>query len=139
MRGVVLEILDLPSFANVTDGALKTLLTNLVIEVFSFVAESERDKIRQRQKEGIAIAKRRGAYQGKSFQFSPQATGKNKVIYEKIIEGLNLHKPISVIAKESGVTRKTVYSVKKRINFPSENNVSKIPLANIYDDENSSY
>ena len=37
----------------VTDSALKDLLTNLVIEVFSYVAESEREKIRERQQQGI--------------------------------------------------------------------------------------
>ncbi len=47
-KGASIEILDLPSFNGVTDPALRDLLTNLVIEVFSYVAENERKKIKER-------------------------------------------------------------------------------------------
>lgn len=43
-KGANIEILDLPSFSGVNDPTLRDLLTNLVIEVFSYVAESERKK-----------------------------------------------------------------------------------------------
>ncbi|MCO6542313.1 MAG: recombinase family protein [Lactobacillus sp.] len=42
----------------VSDPNLRSLLTNLVVvELMSYVAQSEREKIRQRQREGIEIAK----------------------------------------------------------------------------------
>ncbi len=43
-KGASIEILDLPSFNGVTDPALRDLLTNLVIEVFSDVAEKRTEK-----------------------------------------------------------------------------------------------
>ena len=83
-KSASIEILDLPSFQGVTDSALKDLLTNLVIEVFSYVAESEREKIRERQQQGIKIAKENGRFKGRQIQYGPDSIGKNKVIYDTI-------------------------------------------------------
>ncbi len=54
-KSVSIEILNLPSCQGMTDSALKDLLTNLVIDFFSYVVESEREKIRERQKQGINL------------------------------------------------------------------------------------
>ena len=42
-----------------------TFLSDIVLQVLSFVAESERTSIRQRQAEGIAAAKARGVHFGR--------------------------------------------------------------------------
>lgn len=42
-----------------------TFLSDIVLQILSFVAESERDNIRQRQAEGIAAAKARGVRFGR--------------------------------------------------------------------------
>ena len=42
-----------------------TLITDIVLQLLSYVAETERDMIRQRQTEGIAAAKARGKTWGK--------------------------------------------------------------------------
>ena len=42
-----------------------TFLSDIVLQVLSFVAENERDCIRQRQKEGIEAAKQRGVRFGR--------------------------------------------------------------------------
>lgn len=110
-----IEILDLPSFQGVTDPALKDLLTNLVIEVFSYVAESEREKIRERQQQGIKIAKEKGRFKGRKIQYGPNSTGKDKVIYDTIINGLQANDTVASIATSAGVTRKTVYAIKNRM------------------------
>lgn len=44
---------------------LGTFLSDIVLQVLSFVAENERDNIKQRQKEGIAAAKARGVKFGR--------------------------------------------------------------------------
>ena len=116
-KSASIEILDLPSFQGVTDSALKDLLTNLVIEVFSYVAESEREKIRERQQQGIKIAKEKGRFKGRQVQYGPDSTGKNKVIYDTIIEGINSGDTVAAIANNAGVTRKTVYAIKNRLSI----------------------
>lgn len=41
------------------------MVNNILIEVLSTIAEEERNKIKQRQREGIEIAKQKGAYKGR--------------------------------------------------------------------------
>lgn len=63
-HGVIVHIIDFPqTMVSVEDERTKSvmdLLTNLLIEVFGFVAEEERKMIRARQAEGIAVWKRTG-------------------------------------------------------------------------------
>ncbi len=94
---------------------MRDLLTNLVIEVFSYVAESERTKIKERQREGIKIAKELGTYKGRPLKYHSQAVGADKLVYDKIIEYLNNGRAIAAIARELHITRKTVYSVRDRM------------------------
>jgi DNA invertase Pin-like site-specific DNA recombinase len=43
----------------------KSLISNIVFELLAYLAEKERVKIKQRQSEGIAIAKLKGKYKGR--------------------------------------------------------------------------
>lgn len=62
------RILDLPT-TNIKpmpgQEAMIDLINNLLIEVLSYMAEQERLNIRQRQAEGIAIAKAQGKHKGR--------------------------------------------------------------------------
>ena len=63
-KGVIVHILDFPqTLVSVEDEHTKNIMdmvTNLLIEVFGFVAEEERNMIRARQAEGIAAWRRTG-------------------------------------------------------------------------------
>lgn len=115
-KGANIEILDLPSFSGVNDPTLRDLLTNLVIEVFSYVAESERKKIKDRQREGIKIAKELGTYKGRPVKYHEHATGADKLVYNRIVEQLDDGVSVAAIARELNITRKTVYAVRDRRN-----------------------
>ena len=43
-----------------------TLIADIVLQLLSYVAQRERENIRQRQKEGISIAKAKGKYKGRA-------------------------------------------------------------------------
>lgn len=43
-----------------------TLIADIVLQLLSYVAQRERENIRQRQKEGISIAKAQGKYKGRA-------------------------------------------------------------------------
>ena len=114
-QGATFDILDLPSFKGVEDLNLRRLLNNLVIDLMSYTAENERSKIRERQAEGIALAKQRGAFIGKQIEYGPHASNPQKrAIYHAIVRSLNLGEPISDIARINNVSRSTVYRIKKR-------------------------
>lgn len=71
-KNVRVVILDIPTttmdISNMDEGIAKEMLkmiNNVLIEVLSTMAEAERKKIRDRQAEGIAIAKKEGKYKGR--------------------------------------------------------------------------
>ncbi len=53
-----------------------TFLSDIVLQVLSFVAENERTNIRQRQAEGIAAAKAKGVKFGRPEKAVPEDFGK---------------------------------------------------------------
>ena len=60
-KGVDIAVLDMPLLDTRRGKDLMgTFLSDIVLQVLSFVAENERTNIRQRQAEGIAAAKARG-------------------------------------------------------------------------------
>ena len=47
-------------------------MANLMLSVLGAVAQFERDLIRERRREGIALAKQRGAYTGRKKALIPE-------------------------------------------------------------------
>ena len=65
-KGVDIVVLDMPLLDTRRGKDLMgTFLSDIVLQVLSFVAENERSNIRQRQAEGIAAAKARGVRLGR--------------------------------------------------------------------------
>ena len=65
-KGVDIVVLDMPLLDTRRGKDLMgTFLSDIVLQVLSFVAENERTNIRQRQAEGIAVAKAKGVKFGR--------------------------------------------------------------------------
>ncbi len=65
-KGIDIVVLDMPLLDTRRGKDLMgTFLSDIVLQVLSFVAENERTNIRQRQAEGIAAAKERGVKFGR--------------------------------------------------------------------------
>jgi DNA invertase Pin-like site-specific DNA recombinase len=78
-------------------------MATLLLSVMGAFAEFERALILERQREGIAAAKRRGAYTGRK----PALTdGQARQLRERAAAGERK----SALAQEFGVSRETVYS-----------------------------
>ena len=75
-RGVDIAVIDM-ELLDTRRGKdlLGTLIADLVLTLLSFVAQSERENIRQRQAEGIAAAKVRGVRFGRPIKKSPEDFG----------------------------------------------------------------
>ena len=59
-KGATLEVLNFPSLLGIKDDNLRKLLNNLILEIIKYQAQAERDRIRERQRQGIELAKKRG-------------------------------------------------------------------------------
>ena len=60
-RGVDIAVIDMPLLdARLHKDLIGTFISDIVLQILSFVSQSERENIRTRQKEGIIAAKARG-------------------------------------------------------------------------------
>lgn len=68
INGILLQIIDLPTtMIELPSGQewIRDMINNILIEVLSSIAEQERVTIRQRQREGIDVAKSQGKHLGR--------------------------------------------------------------------------
>lgn len=71
-KGVDICVIDMPLLDTRRGKDLVgTFLSDIVLQVLSFVAENERNNIRQRQAEGIAAARARGVHLGRPVKEAP--------------------------------------------------------------------
>ena len=83
-----------------------TLIADIVLQLLSYVAQRERENIRQRQKEGIAIAKAQGKYKGRSKKEI------NKDLFEETKRSWQMGEITKVqFAEIMGVSRSTLYKL----------------------------
>lgn len=81
---LVLDMADILDTRKKTD-LTGTLISDMVVRLLSYVAEKERESIRARQAEGIAIAKAEGKYQGrKAIEVDKEAFEK---VYSEVVRG----------------------------------------------------
>ena len=81
----------------------------LQLQLIGSVAEFERAMIRERQREGIAIAKAAGKYKGRKPSLTPEQAAELRKRVEENGE------KVARLAREYGVSRQTVYEHLKRI------------------------
>jgi DNA invertase Pin-like site-specific DNA recombinase len=75
-KGVDIVVIDMPLLdTRLHKDLIGTFISDLVLQVLSFVAHSERDNIRKRQAEGIAAAKARGVKFGRPEKPLPDNFG----------------------------------------------------------------
>ncbi|MCL2525167.1 MAG: recombinase family protein [Betaproteobacteria bacterium] len=79
-------------------------MANLLLTMLGAVAEFERSLIRERQREGIAIAKAKGVYRGRKAALSPE-----RVAALKADDAARNGKGRTALAKEYGISRETLY------------------------------
>ena len=82
--GVDICVIDMP-LLDTRNGKdlMGTFIADLVLQILSFVAQSEREKIRERQEQGIAAAKARGVRFGRPEKVLPENFPKMVKDWEK--------------------------------------------------------
>ena len=101
-----IKVLDMPLLDTTigrTGDLTDTFIADLVLQILSYVANLEREHIRERQAEGIAIAKKEGKYKGGAKKtVDSELLDSNFILYQsgKITK--------STFAKNIGVSRPTL-------------------------------
>ena len=108
-RGVRIEFLK----EHLTFTGEDSPMANLMLSVMGAFAEFERALIRERQREGIALAKQRGAYRGRKKSLSPERAA---VLKQRVAAG----EKKAALAREFGISRKTLYQYLRTNANPQE-------------------
>ena len=105
VRGIDICVIDMPLLdTRIAKDLLGTVICDLILQLLSFVAESERETIKKRQAEGIASAKMRGVKFGRPSQKTPDNFG---VLIALADEGVITH---DVVMKQTGLKHTAFYS-----------------------------
>jgi DNA invertase Pin-like site-specific DNA recombinase len=97
-RGVTVEFVkNHLTFSGTSDPMAKLMMTMLAA-----FGEFERDLIRERQREGIAIAKAKGVYKGRKKALTSEQAAE---LFECARSGM----PKAVLARSYGISRETLY------------------------------
>jgi DNA invertase Pin-like site-specific DNA recombinase len=97
-KGVRIEFVK----ENLTFTGEDSPMASLMLSVMGAFAEFERSLIKERQREGIALAKRRGAYRGRKKSLSPQEVAE---LRQRVAAGISK----AQVAREAGISRQTLY------------------------------
>jgi len=103
--GIDISVIDMP-LLDTRNGkdSMGTFIADLVLQILSFVAQSERENIKKRQAEGIAAAKARGVHLGRPIKTVPSNFGALIKHWEK------KHIPLSKVLENcGGISESTFY------------------------------
>jgi DNA invertase Pin-like site-specific DNA recombinase len=100
-RGVAVQFLKegLTFTGDDSDSSMSKLMFNML----GAFAEFERSLIRERQREGIALAKKKGVYRGRKPSLTPQAA---EELRKRVASG----EKKAALAREFKISRETLYS-----------------------------
>lgn len=101
-KGATLDVLNLPSMSGIEDENLRRLINHLIIELYKYQAESDRERIRERQQQGIELAKENGRYTGRKPLFEENSE-RLQWAFEQYREGATDKK----VAELTGISRET--------------------------------
>lgn len=107
--GVNIIVIDTPilSTTNKTDLE-KSLISNIVFELLAYMSQKERQKIKQRQAEGIAAAKEKGKHLGRPAVVMPE--GFKNVYDDWKVGNITAVKAMQIL----GLKKATFYRLVKR-------------------------
>ncbi|NFX25990.1 recombinase family protein [Staphylococcus aureus] len=119
-KGATLEVLNLPSMNGIEDENLRRLINSLVIELYKYQAESERKKIKERQAQGIEIAKKKGKFKGRQYKFKADDP-RLKHAFDLFLNGFS-HKEVE---EQTGINSRTFRRYRARYNVTVDQRKNK--------------
>lgn len=101
-------VLDMPLLNTTVENSNLTgkFIADLVLQILSYVAETERNNIKKRQAEGIAIAKAEGKYKKKDLDMD-----RFNKLRKDVDSGMLT---VKTAAEELGISRQTWYKLVKK-------------------------
>ncbi|MBB1071287.1 recombinase family protein [Lactobacillus reuteri] len=117
-KKVKLLVDDLP-ITHTGNDLVDNFLLDMMIGLMGFVAENERQKIRERQRQGIERAKQKGKYKGRAKKYSPNSTSREgRLVYQGVVNDYKTdnYETKVQLANKYGISRQQVYRILSTIN-----------------------
>lgn len=116
-KKVDLIVDDLPQ-THTGNELVDRFMLDMMINLMGFVAQNEREKIRERQRQGIEQAKIKGIYKGRQKKYALDSKDREgrlifKNIKEDYIKG-NYHSK-AALARKYGISRQQLYRIIKEL------------------------
>lgn len=113
--GLNFEIGGLPNI-NTGNKLMDKALTDMLLNLLGYVAENERAFIKERQRDGIELAKKQGRFKGKPKKYSANSKDKyGRYVYNQIVEDLKSGMSCNAVRLKHDVGVGTVQRIKKEI------------------------
>ena len=102
-KKVIIKVLDMPILTMTDNNLMNRLLSDIILQLLAYVAQTERDNLLQRQAEGIEAAKKRGVEFGRPKVDTPEDFG--TIVYQWKNKEISMHEAV----EKSGLSQRTFY------------------------------
>lgn len=99
---------------NTGNKLIDEFMLDMMINLMGFVAQNEREKLLERQRQGIVQAKKRGAYHGRPKKFAPNSNDREgRLVYESVRQAIESdeYKSKAQLARDNGLSRQQLYRI----------------------------
>ena len=93
-------------------------MLDMMVNLMGFVAQNEREKIKERQRQGIEQAKKRGVYKGRPKKYQAGSNNREgRLVYENIKRDYlsGNYKSKAELARKNSLSRTQLYRILKLI------------------------
>lgn len=115
-----IRVLDMPILdtTNAQTDLIGRVIVDVVLDLLGFVAETERAKIKERQAQGIKIAKEKGKFKKTKIQ-APQG------FKEKFMDAANGKTTHTAVMRELNLNKTTYYRIAKELGLSTTKRIIK--------------
>lgn len=116
-KGAKLVVDDLPQ-TNTGNPLVDEFMLDMMVNLMGFVAQNEREKIKERQRQGIEQAKKRGVYKGRPKKYQAGSNNREgRLVYENIKRDYlsGNYKSKAELARKNSLSRTQLYRILKLI------------------------
>lgn len=116
-KKVKLVVDDLPQ-THTGNELVDQFMLDMMINLMGFVAQNEREKIKERQRQGIEQAKKRGVYKGRPKKYQAGSNNREgRLVYENIKRDYlsGNYKSKAELARKNSLSRTQLYRILKLI------------------------
>ena len=121
-KGAKLVVDDLPQ-TNTGNSLVDEFMLDMMVNLMGFVAQNEREKIKERQRQGIEQAKKRGVYKGRPKKYQAGSNNREgRLVYENIKRDYlsGNYKSKAELARKNSLSRTQLYRILKLIDGEQE-------------------